>query len=209
MAKLIILLLLSFQILALEYGECVANPSSKKYIDADFHTPFPKTISFSCVYECLGNVSQKITAKSSITVRSMDEEALNLVCQGVVVKKSKWGYEFDHVQNFFVYDTNLIEINKFGKSEGIAVDTQSSLILNEKMAQTLMTISNAYKIAGQNSEAFLEASLVLEQMSTDFSLIDSYIEILRGQEFKVSAEFNAQNLVFNVLLTSARHRIIL
>lgn len=211
MKLFISLIFTSFQILALDYGQCLAKPSSKKYIDADFHANFPKTISFSCDYECMGEgqSAQLVKAISKITVGNFDQEATNLVCQGVLVKKSKWGYEFDKVTAFFVYDTNLKEINNFGKNNNISVDDPSAQALNEKMQQTLASVGKAYELAGKNSSQFAQAALILEQMSTDLSLIDTYIEELRLISFIVSKDFTAKNLVFNILLTQARHRIIL
>lgn len=54
-----------------------------------------------------------ISTISKVTVTSMDDDALSIVCQGVKVKKVSWGYDFDKVEPFYAYQSNFLEIKRW------------------------------------------------------------------------------------------------
>ncbi len=207
MFRFLFFILISFQTLALSYGECIAIPSSKVYIDADFHQDFPKTISFNCRYECLADTIVEVKAKSSVTVSNFDQEARNLVCQGVIVGKGKWGYELERVEPFFIYNTRIEALKSLGRQLQVPIDTASSSNLREKLFTDLKTISSAYIIAGQNSLEFKEAGLVLEQMIDNIGLVDEYLARLKLMDYKIPRGLSSDGLIYNVLLSSAFWRI--
>ncbi|EQC45335.1 hypothetical protein [Bacteriovorax sp. Seq25_V] len=207
MIRLIAALIIAFQTLAISYGECVAIPSSKVYINPDFTQPFPKTISFACKYECQADTLEVINATSTIKVNNFDEEARNLVCQGVIVKKSKWGYEMDSVEPFFIYATRLSEIKDFGHGREIPVDIDASASLREKLNTDFKLISSAYITAGKNSPEFLEAGLLLESMIDNLPLLDEYLSKFSAADYKVPPGLSSEGLLYNVLISSAFWRI--
>lgn len=61
----------------LKYGECLAKPDSKKYIESDFDAPYPKNISFSCDYLCRDESgTQIVNGVSVINVSNLKDEGL-------------------------------------------------------------------------------------------------------------------------------------
>ena len=90
MIKLVTTILFTIHCFALEQAQCKAVVDSKVYIENDFSMNYPKEVGFSCDYICLLNSSEHvINGISKLKVYSIESDSLNVVCQGVKVKKSK------------------------------------------------------------------------------------------------------------------------
>tara|TARA_Y100000780_G_scaffold232595_1_gene268776 strand:- start:82027 stop:82692 length:666 start_codon:yes stop_codon:yes gene_type:complete len=171
--KIFILLAISAttSIYAQTYGHCEAEPFSKRYLTSNFEAAYPKTVKFTCKYICIGNNGEEqITAKSEVLINSPLEDAIKVVCQGVNVKKSRWGYELDSVTTFYAYESYLEEIKAwaFDNVDRVPELEHKKLI---KLKTLLKEIASSYAIAGttpsQHSMAFLKASQVLSQIEQD------------------------------------------
>ncbi|EQC48124.1 hypothetical protein [Bacteriovorax sp. DB6_IX] len=207
----IFILLCSAELWALEVGECLADPQSKKYINPDFSAPYPKKISFTCRYECQAeNQSQILLGKRTVEVRSLKDEARIPVCLGVEVKQTAWGYDFDRVDPFFIYSADMPALKKWAREQAIELDIASSAHLMQKLKENLKQVGQAYEIAGQNSEAFREASMILldieQSLPENTEVLDFYITKIEELNKIIPYELNAQNLVMRVLFGSANWR---
>jgi hypothetical protein len=196
---------------ALELGECVADPGTKRYTDADFSAPYPKQVSFTCKYECQRVSSlDEVIAEKTVTLRSFKDEARVPVCEGVIVKQTSWGYDFDRVEPFFVYSAQMTALNDWARVNEIPVDLASSKHLMNKLKDELKQIGSSYLVAGQNSSVFLEAANILleieSNLPTNTALIDSYVQKIEKLNKQIPNEFTSEVLVMRVILTSAKWR---
>ena len=193
------------------YGYCEAVPASKRYLTSNFEAPYPKTVKFTCKYNCIGNNGkEQITAKSEVLINSPLEDAIKVVCQGVNVKKSRWGYELDSVEPFYAYESYLNEIKTwaFDSVDRVPELEHKKLV---KLKALLKEIASSYAIAGttpsQHSKAFLEASQVLSQIEQDLPYETRFLmsTIGRLQTTKQDpANPTSDSLVHSILSSSAR-----
>lgn len=208
---LVFILMTISQSYALEVGECVAFPQTKKYTNSDFTAPYPKEVSFTCKYECKSfNAIESIVAEKTVTLTSFKDEGRVPVCEGVKVKETSWGYDFDGVEPFFVYLAGMSALNQWGVSKELPVDLPSSKELMIKLKDNLYQIGSSYLVAGQNSEIFLEAAeKILEieaSLPENTSKLDLYVQEIEALGKVIPNEFNSQNLIQRVILTSAKWR---
>ncbi|WP_127714506.1 hypothetical protein [Halobacteriovorax sp. HLS] len=196
-------------------NHCIAIPSSKIYIAYDFTADFPKRAKFSCDYQCKTiNGLLKIKSISEKTITNSKDEALNLVCQGVQVKKTSWGYDFEKVLSFFIHDTDLRELKTAATHNGIDIDDQGSEYLMDKLMKTFSEVSKSYAIAGstntQYSPDFLEASnelsLIVSELPENTSRIDYYVELISKLNDDFSSRSYSEQLVLGLVKTYAKWR---
>ena len=196
---------------ALEYGECKARPESKKYINGNFHQPYPKKVSFTCVYDCKGNAGiEEVSGVSEIQVRSMLDDGLKVVCQGVEVKYT--GVYFDYVGTspFYAFDGSAPEVKAWAFA---SVDRNNSIEFEklEKLKSTLKQIASTYIMVGSNPvfSYYKEAGEILEKIAAELpknttaldSALSKYV-----QESNFPSE-SKENLLKGVLTSSAAFRV--
>lgn len=152
-------------------NECSPLPATKKYISTDF-PGYPRDVAFECVYECnKDDVIYSVNAITRVHIKSIDEDALRTTCQGVVVKKTKWGYDFDKVVPFYAADTRLVELKKWAFANIEFDPTTNSLEKAKllKLKEELNQISTSYIIAGasggQATMYFTEAGTILAEIA--------------------------------------------
>ena len=211
---LLSIILFSQASFAQNLNTCSARPDSKRYIDYDFQSAFPKKVTFSCIYKCHSkDLSKEIKAIRSVTINSLQAEGTQLVCQGVIVKKGRWGYEFDKVEPFFIHDTKMKEIKKWALEQSIDLDAQGSQKLMENLISTLSEVSRSYSIAGSNdsvySRDFKEASIILDKISkelpTNTETLDIYIDKINND---ISGDNYAETLILNLIKSYASWRLV-
>ena len=79
-------------------------------------------------------------------------------CQGVVVKKTKWGFDFDKIEAFYAPDTKLKELKKWA-FENINLNPETNLQERARLAQLkleLTQVSSAYITAGNSGSSSIE-----------------------------------------------------
>jgi len=204
--------------MAQNVGNCLALPSTKKYLSYDFTAPYPKDVTLSCKYICKSESRiEEITAIRTVTITNQRTEGLNLVCRGIIVKDGRWGFEFDKVQPFFVFDTNMIEIREWAFAEGLEKDGPGSELLMENLIQSFKQISASYKIAGTTnmptSIYFGEAANILLRMVNELpnnkATLDYYTQRLELTNGHITNQINSENLVLRLVSTFSKWRISL
>lgn len=214
--KIMFLLLLSSVTFALDLGQCVARVESKRYIQNDFSASLPKKIIFSCEYECgLPSGLVIVRGVSTVVVASLFAEAKNVVCQGVRVRQVSWGYDFDGVSRFFIYNNKIPQLKELAYSSGVLVDLASSVHLMEKLKINLAQVGEAYLVAGLSGhetapvfEAAGRELLTIESELPEITTrIDNYIDQLEKSSGVISDALTAQSLVLRNLKSFANWRI--
>ncbi len=192
---------------ALNKGECIADPASKRYLSSDFSSTYPKTTRFSCVYKCkAANGIVNVKGTSTIKTYNIADDAKRIVCQGVSVKQVSWGYDFDKVEKFYSHATKIKEVKEFAINN-FEVFSSASRHLVDRLKLNLIEVSKSYAIAGQNSNEFAQAANLLKELSdsldSDFQLLNYYLQIIEDLNGDIGSEFSAMNLVLNYLKAEA------
>lgn len=196
-------------------NKCLAQPSSKKYISSAFGA-YPRKVIFECNYLC--NAENKIYTVNAITnvmISNMDQDAKRTVCQGVVVKKTSYGYEFDRVVSFYAPETNLKEIKKWA-FDNINLNPKYNALEKAKLAQLKILIVNAgsaYIAAGISGPAatkyFINAGVAMSKIAEGLPMnpkkLDEAIQKLSGSR-SISVN-QSKNLVDSFIRTNASWRI--
>ena len=215
MKKTILILIVALKsslVYSLEFSQCLPKISSKKYIENDYQSPFPRTVVFSCEYECMRESGiELVLGTSRVELRSISDEAYLTVCQGAIIKKGKWGYELDRVDPFFVYDTRIEELKDWAYSINMPLDTNISKQLLTKFKETLSQVVDSYFIAGNNSDEFLYAAKALQGIEKELpektEALDSYIEKIENLQGDISSDFTGENLVLRYLKATVGWRV--
>lgn len=203
----------SFATTPISEGECIARPSSKKYVDFDSSTSYPKKYQFTCDFDCKANDEvSKVTAFHEVIVSSLTAEARDVVCFGVKIKKVMWGYDFDRVDKFFSYEPGLVEISQWGRREGILLDHENSKYLMDKLIKDLNLVASSYRSASRSeapsaNEFKIAVDLLdslLQEIPEDTSGLDELISKIELAELQFHT---GENLVLRVLSSSAKWRV--
>lgn len=197
---------------------CSPIIDSKKYLTSDFHSNYPRKVTYECSYICKANgKTETITAISNVTVHSMDEDARDVVCQGVMVKKVSWGYDFDKVEPFYAYMTSLSEIKRFA-FQNISLNPKINPVEAanlEKLKKDLYQVSASFIMAGVNGGAstayFTEAgkklSAIADQLPQKTTLLDEAIKQIIVNRGPGRMEATSESLVNRMLSSAASWRI--
>lgn len=196
-------------------NECLPLPATKKYISKEFHT-YPRTVIFECTYLCNAeDTIHSIAAISNITINNFEEDARKTTCQGVVVKKTNWGFDFDKVEAFYAPDTNLKELKKWA-FENINFNPETNAQEKAKLTklkQDLIQISSSFITAGstgpESTRYFLEAGKTLAKIAEGLPMNTKNLDevIKRIVEPKTSQTNQAEDLVDLFIKSSASWRI--
>ncbi len=211
--KLLLLSLVSVHMLfssaiALDYGFCRPDPTSKKYLEVDFQAAYPKEISFECDYECGTKTKEvMIKGKSKVRVSSLADEAQKIVCQGVIVKKARWGYEFERIESFYSHQTDIAEIKQWARNS-IQRDHPYEQKLLGDLKKSLLSVARAYKSASQGDFLYFgKAAKVLfdiaQELPEQSGMLDRLVFQIKNKELK---ENSANKLVIAVLKAQAKWR---
>ena len=204
---------MSFGADSLGEGECISLPTSKRYVDFNSSTTYPKSYTFTCDIQCKarGEVST-IKALHEVVVRNVSGEAKDVVCHGVRVKRVSWGYDFDRVDKFFIYEAGLSKLTLWGKSQDISLDHENSSLLMSKLLKDLMQVLSGYRVASQSNVSsarpFGVAADLIELLLTELPRNTQRVDqlILEGLSTDID-EHTGRNLVLRVLSSSAKWRL--
>ena len=198
-------------------NECSPDVDSKTYLTTDFSLVYPRKAKFECKYKCRANGKIDIvSAVSEMTVTSMEDDALSVVCQGVQVKKVTWGYDFDKIVPFYAFSTNMKEIKRWA-FQNISQNPKTNAREKELLAKLKIDINQiaaSFIMAGINGGSatahFKEAGEKLSQIAAslpnDTKLLDEVIaEIIvnRGQ----IPSSGADSLIHRMILSTAGWKI--
>lgn len=208
----LLILCLSFNTFAavvIPENHCSAMVDSKVYKNADFHQAYPRKVSFECTYECKANGKiSKIKGLLSVTVNNMEDDASGTVCQGIILKRVPWGWDFDKVVPFYAFDTAMTDVKRFAfENMNFKNQTEQEYLLNLK--KTLLVVAKAYAQAGHNE--FWLASQELTKMSDELpgktTTLDKYIKLVINNRGYVPFEAKAESLVLTNVKTHAAWRV--
>ena len=211
-----LLSLIALSVQGLELNHCEAKPETKRYIDFDFSSSFPKQAIFSFNYKC-STINGKVIVKAISTriISNTRDEAYKLVCQGVLVKKTNWGYDFDEVMSFFIHDTDLIELKKTAFNNDISIDAQGSEYLLSKLKMTFLDVSKSYSVAGDSNTAYspefknasLELIKIVQELPYETTTIDYYLNLLLELDGDFTSRVYSEQLVLSLVKIYARWRM--
>lgn len=216
---LLLTLILPLSAFAVRPGpnECSPLPATKKYLSKEFHS-YPRDVVFDCVYECNKDETiYSVNAISKVHINTIDEDALMTTCQGVVVKKIKWGYDFDKVVPFYAPDTNLIELKKwaFANVEFNPATNPLEKTKLLKLKEDLNKISRSYIIAGtsggQSTKYFVEAGITLAEIAKGLPMntkvLDEVLQRIIEHSGESKASGTSEALIEMMLSSAASWRI--
>jgi hypothetical protein len=198
-------------------NECSPLPATKKYISSDFHG-YPREVAFDCMYECnKDDVIHSVNATTKVRINTVDEDALMTTCQGVVVKKTKWGYDFDKVIPFYAADTKLVELKKWA-FDNIEFNPETNPLEKaklEKLKADLNQISMSYIIAGNSggkaTNYFIKAGVLLAEIANDLpmntDLLDEELRKIIDSKGQSKSPGTSEQLIDMMLSTAASWRI--
>lgn len=196
-------------------NECSPLPATKRYLSKDFHD-YPRTVTFECTYECnLDNTIHLVNAISNVRINTVDEDALMTTCQGLLVKKTKWGYDFDKVVPFYAADTKLLELKKWA-FDNIEFNPATNSLEKAKLTQLKLDLNQvgaAYIIAGTTggkaTRYFIEAgqtlAIIAEGLPMNTKKLDEVIKNII--DTSGPSKTSATALVESMLTSAASWRI--
>jgi hypothetical protein len=216
--KVLILFLCIFSPLAfaLEKGECQAITESKVYLSDHFTIPYPRDVEFTCLYKCLGtgeNFSHEVLGTSKVAVRNQSDDALKVVCQGIKLKKTPWGYDFDRLVPFYAYETRIKELRDWAEEFVSRDNLYEKENLNE-LKSKLDEVAFSYKLASDSdtitSNSFTLASALLikvsETLPENTQLLDLLLKDAREGRDLLPEDHLANKLVSQLLINLAYWR---
>lgn len=195
---------------ALEVGECIAIESSKHYITRNFQEPTPKTVRFTCDYECRSsNGRKKITAESSVYIPAGEDGNHTVVCEGINLVKTSWGFQ-GKVEPYYAFKSKLYEINNWAFSN-LSFQNEIEDQIIEKAQKQFYQVAIGFLTASNSGPQFkyyADAAAILFQISGELEsgieiTLDEQIYILvqnKGEVIapKTSADFLVQSQVSNL-----------
>lgn len=201
---------------ALEPGTCRAIPESKVYLSDHFSLPYPKDVEFTCLYECLGtneDVSHEVLGTWKVRIRNQNDDALKVVCQGVKVKRTSWGYDFDRVVPFYAYMTKIAELRKWANghvSKDNPFERKNLKELKRKLHDVVRGYEQASHSGASTADSFSKASNLLDSISRglpeDAEILDYSIDAVRSGEHLINDDHLANRLASQVLKSLAYWR---
>lgn len=190
-------------------NHCLGNVDSKVYKNADFHQAYPRKVSFECTYECKANGKvTKVKGLRTVTVNNMEDDASGTVCQGVILKKVPWGWDFDKVVPFYAFDTSMNDVKRFAfENMNFKNQTEQEYLL--RLKDTLKVVAKAFAQAGHPE--FYQASQTLTKISDELpaktTTLDKYIKLVIEARGHVPFEAKADSLVLTNVKTHAAWRV--
>jgi hypothetical protein len=223
--KLIVVLLalVSTHVSALEVGECRGDVGSKRYITKDFSVNYPKTVSFSCEYECRSETGiDKVRGVTTVTYGRANNfpqanQALDArvpVCQGVQLKEVSWGWDYAKTNSFYAFDTKIKEVKEWAANSLSKEGPLEQKKLTE-LKKSLMKSGPAFMMAGgidPRFEYMKQAGIVLTEIAGELpqstDKLDRYIDcIARDHGTVTHPALSAKYLIYSMLKVSAAWKI--
>lgn len=196
---------------ALEKGKCLANPFSKKYL-VERTQNIPRLEVFSCSYECMADKKEKIIGVKKVQVNSLLDEAKKTVCDGVKVKRSRWGHELDAVVEFYAFEANSKEVKDWAFKK-LSLNNPIEIKKLKELKKKLDKVSTSYELVGAgNYKYFFKAAQRLRKIEKELPKKTDTL----ASELKIITKYKGINpfetetadfLVFGFLKTSAFWRL--
>jgi hypothetical protein len=197
-------------------NQCAAVMDSKVYISTEFHA-YPREVIFECSYKCnSGGKIQTLTGITKLTVANMEQDANDTVCQGTLLKKVPWGYEFDKIVPFYAADTNILELKRWS-FQNINFNPNVNGFEREKLQNLkadLEQMSAQLIMAGSRNpnyrfmaEAGITLAGVAKELPMNTVLLDEIIHQIIVNKGTTRVPQSADSMVESTIKTSAAWRI--
>jgi hypothetical protein len=188
---------------------CIPRHESKRYLTSDFSSAYPRTVKFECTYECQSNGRiDLVTGPMSVTVSSIEQDARDVVCQGVKIKKVPWGYDFDGVEAFYAYETSIKEVKAFAFAHINRNNAKERELLTNLRA-SLLKVAGSYQTTGV--QAFMDAAKILTEIGQELpgstKLLDKYSALILSRNGVVKLEASSESLILSSLSALAAWRM--
>lgn len=194
---------------AIPLNHCAPQIQSKRYIDSDFSSKYPRSVKFECNYDCNVNGQiEVVPAIRDVRIHNMDEDAKLTGCQGVQVKKVAWGYDFDKIVPFYAYASDMKEMKIFA-FESIDQKNKTEEKFLTDLRTTLQTVSAAYRVTGVPN--FINAAIILEKMTAELpgntKTLDKNISEIVQLQGKIPPAYETKGLILANIKAHAAWRI--
>lgn len=186
-------------------GFCRPLIDSKVYLNNDFSHGYPREITFTCQYECRAeNELKTFIGTTALTLRDTSDDAVHAVCQGVLVKKVSWGWDFAGVASFYGRASIAPDLRQAARAE-LPANGSEEYRLRLALAKTLEDVSKAFLMA--HDSRFEEAGRQLGQIAKDLPgkspVLNKYLTELSQDHFISPNQISAKSLVLMMLQTHA------
>ncbi len=198
-------------------NQCSPVMDSKVYSTTDFHA-YPRKVVFECAYKCNSNGRiDTIRGTTSVVISNMQEDASGTTCQGVMMKKVPWGYDFDKVEPFYAPETGIPELKNWA-FQNISFNPKTNPMEKERLEalkKDLYTVAGAFIMAGVNGGAatahFKEAGMKLSNIGDGLpmntKLLDEEIKQIIVNRGQAGAAGTVDSLTTPMLKSAAGWRI--
>jgi hypothetical protein len=150
---------------AIPQGFCVADHESKVYLAADFNKPYPRQVTFVCDYVCQGPREKKtIKGISKVSVTNLQDEMTSLLCQGVIVKKVSWGWDYDRTEMFYGFEARTSEVKSYAFKSLNRVPQEEAKRLLE-LHSNLLLVAKHFEATGHPD--FIQASQFFSKINQE------------------------------------------
>ncbi|MDO9182981.1 MAG: hypothetical protein Q7U04_11265 [Bacteriovorax sp.] len=200
-----------------DLNQCAAVMDSKVYSTSDF-SAYPRDVAFECLYSCNSNGNlETVKGSTKIRINNIEEDIAGTTCQGVVMKKVPWGYDFDKIRPFYAPDTNIVELKRWA-FQNIKFNPEINDLEKERLMtlkKDLNTISSSFIVAGMNGgvstiyfkEAGYKISKIAEGLPMNTKLLDEVIEQLMVNKGTKAAAATPEFLIYPMISNAASWRI--
>ena len=189
-------------------GECSPLEATKKYLNDPVVS---LEVQFTCVYECVDSQGQthKVKALKTFYRSASADEGRDMVCEGVIMEKRFVGsYEFwdiGAIRPFWAATSRLAELKNWAEQNPVTMPSEQKQKLWLEFQNKISPVIEAYQHAGQNSPAFLNASMELEKIKKGDALaqqlISQYREAYQKNPQQLWPELSSFHLVMNVFIS--------
>lgn len=204
-------LLSSAPALSLDYGMCEANVSSKQYLNDVFSQAYPKTVQFKCLYDCMGSAGlQRIWGNSAVTIRNERDDAIKTVCQGAIVKRTSWGWDYAGAKPFYAHLAETEQVKDFARN-WVDRDNAIERALLVQLKSKAFEVAQMYFKVGAREEFryYQEAGVAMYQvvagLPDDTQELDQLIETI-AWEGKLPDMDTSQGLLHSFIKSEAKFR---
>lgn len=195
----------------LDYGMCEADVSSKAYLNNVFMDPYPKTVEFKCLYNCMTDDGvQQVWGSHAVTIANETQDATGTVCQGAKVKRAPWGWDMDGVESFYAFEANTTEVLVFAR-QNISRDNPKELQLLSELQKTVYEVGQTYLMIGAQEahsyyrEAAIEMYQAVAGLPQDTSHLDAAIERIKSDK-NVYPQTSKEFIFYNFIKSAAKFR---
>ncbi len=169
---------------AQDFGMCKPLPSSKKYTHYSSQKTYPRDVSFTCEYKCQSKEgSKKILGTTHLKLRNAEDDAKRSVCQGVLVKKVSWGWEYDSETEFYAHMARSKELKAWANKNIFHFNKQDKKLLAQKKLDINKVARSYLEVNTPGHKYFKEAGIILMDIAyhipENTKLLEEQIDLMR------------------------------